>query len=231
MHALPCSSRLRFGLRFGLTLGRKMGLTLLLALVVSGCAVYPAVQVAGGAMTGYDAVVLADEYLPKDGVAGGELNCNTDRMLERRLRERLRLNGMTTVTAHVIDRHAYLVGQVAEQSRARHAVQTAKTIQGLRLITIKLYPPTTPREAQHDTHTLARIRHGLAASKRFEESDLRVEVIRGHAILIGRTPDYSRKSAAMAIASEVGGVTQVVDYITVPAPKGALEPEERVALR
>lgn len=204
---------------------------LLAAAALSGCAVYPAVQVAGGAMTGYDAVILADEYLPKDKIQGGELQCDTDKMLERRLRERLKINGMTTITAHVIDQHAYLVGEVPDQNHAKYAIDTAKTVQGLRLITIKLFPPTTARQTQSDSHLLARIKQNLTASKRFEQSDLRVEVIQGHAILIGQTPDYSGKSAAMAIASEVGGVTQVVDYITVPAPKGQQNTGARVALK
>jgi osmotically-inducible protein OsmY len=186
-----------------------------LAIGLGGCAVYPAVQVAGGAMTGYDAVILADEYIPRGSVQGGQLQCDTDRMLERRLRERLVMGGSSSVSAHVIGGHAYLVGQLDSRDQADRAVSTARSLEGLKLVTCKFYPRVTPSEAKSDAALLRTVSAKLAATRRLENADLRVEVIRGNAILIGSTADHSQKTAALAIAGEVWGIRDVVDYIAV----------------
>ncbi|WP_319542647.1 BON domain-containing protein [uncultured Pseudodesulfovibrio sp.] len=200
-------------------MGKKVTHILLALLITSsaGCAVYPAVQIAGGAMTGYDAAMLADEYIPREHVEGGGLSVNQDKMLQRRLRERLELNGMT-VSAHVIDAKAYLIGQIADRSRADYAIKTASTVQGIKTITCKFYPPTTRREARKDQRIHAELSEQLQKTLRLRGADLRVEVIRSQAIIIGKAQNYSQKTAAVAIASEIGDITQVIDYIAVDAP-------------
>lgn len=195
-------------------------LALSLALLC-GCAAYPVVQVAGGAMTGYDAVVLADDYIPRHSVSGGSLCANQDGMLQRRLRERLKMNGLNAVSAHVIDSNAYLVGQMTDRRQADSAVRIAKTVTGLRTITIKFFPFSTAERSQDDLRLLNELSARLAQTDRLKRADLRVEVIQGSAILIGRADDYTQKTEAVAIAHEVGGVQEVVDYICVvkPAPR------------
>jgi osmotically-inducible protein OsmY len=194
---------------------RHILLALALAALLSGCAVYPAVQVAGGAMTGYDAVVIANDYIPRQSVNGGSLCANQDRMLQRRLRERLRLGGINTVSAHVIDSNAYMVGQVTDRHRAEKAVQVARSVTGLRTITVKFFPVTPEGKIQSDLVLLKELSQRLARTERLKRADLRVEVIQGNAILIGRADDYAQKTEAVAIAHEVGGVREVVDYICV----------------
>lgn len=196
---------------------RHLLLALSLALLLAGCAVYPAVQVAGGAMTGYDAVQLADEYLPRDSVEGGQLNACTDKMLERRLRERLKMNQMQMVSAHVINRQAYLVGQFLDRSRADYAIEIASSVQGIKTINCKFFPLGSPRQINADTTLMTKVAKRLGQSKRLDNADLRVEVIRSNAILIGSAGNWEQKTAALAIASEVNGVKDVVDYIVVQA--------------
>jgi len=208
----------------------SIALTLLLVGLLTGCAVYPVVQVAGGAMTGYDAVQIADEYLPRTSIKGGELNACTDKMLERRLRERLKMYNMPMVSAHVVNREAFLVGQFLNRKRADQAVEVASSIQGLKVINCKFYPVASPREAQNDHRLLAKVSKQLGSSSRLNDADLRVEVIRGNAILIGSAGTWEQKTAAVAIVSEVGGIKDVIDYIvvneTAPTPEG-----EKVASR
>lgn len=203
----------------------RIALALVLAGLLTGCALYPAVQVAGGAMTGYDAVQLADEYMPRNSVKGGQLSACTDKMLERRLRERLKMGNMPMVSAHVIDRQAYLVGQFLNHSRADEAVEIASSIQGLKVINCKFYSVGSPREAKTDNRLLAIVSQQLGSSSRLNDADLRVEVIRGNAILIGSAGSWEQKTAAVAIVSEVSGIKDVVDYIVVkqeaaPTPEG-----------
>lgn len=209
----------------------RAALAVILSALLAGCALYPAVQVAGGAMTGYDAVVMADEYLPRDNVEGGDLGVVRDNQLERRLRERLALNDIH-LSAHVIDARAYLVGQVRSRSRADYAIRTAATVEGIRTITCKFYPLPPARQAAHDAARDELLHDELAerfgATKRLEGTDLRVEVVRSHAILIGRTRDYNQKTAALAIASEVNGLAEVVDYISVNRPEDAAPPAGQV---
>ncbi|MBI9078699.1 MAG: BON domain-containing protein [Pseudodesulfovibrio sp.] len=202
--------------------------TILTILALSGCALYPAVQMAGGAMSGYDAVVIADDFLPRGHVAGGARSLNSDKMLERRLRERLRMQGMI-VSAHVIDANAYLVGQFPDRAFADTAVDTARTVQGLKTITCKFYPATTARQAGTDAHLLNLLVVRLGETKRLRNADLRVEVIQCNAILIGETADYEQKTAAVAIASEVGGIEDVVDYISVTPKESPAATGDKIA--
>ena len=212
----------------------KAALAVLLSALLAGCALYPAVQVAGGAMTGYDAMVTADKYLPRNGVEGGSLCIVHDAQMERRLRERLELNNLH-LSAHVINAKAYLVGQVQSRSQADYAVRTAATVEGIQTITCKFYPATPARQAAHDAARdellVKQLSKRFDETKRLQGTDLRVEVIRSHAILIGRTKDYSQKTAALAIAEEVNGLTDVVDYISVEAPETAPVTEGSVAVK
>ena len=189
------------------------------AAILVGCAAYPAVQVAGHAMTGYDAAILVDEYLPRKNVQGGE-RCATDadRVLQRRLRERLKLRNHTTLTAHVIDSNAYLVGPVQSRAQADHAIKTAATVQGLRTITCKFYHAPTDEQAREGATLHARLTDRLKATDWLADVDLRVVTVGTNAILIGKTEDFRQKSEALAIAGEVGGLTEVVDYIAVREP-------------
>ena len=207
-------------------------LAAVLLALLAGCALYPAVQVAGGAMTGYDVMVTADKYLPRDSVDGGSLCIVRDTQMERRLRERLELNQLH-LSAHVIDAKAYLIGQVRDRNQADYAIRTAATVEGIRTITCKFYPIAPAREAAQyaarDELLLKELTGRFDETKRLEGADLRVEVIRSHAILIGRAHDYSQKTAALAIASEVNGVADVVDYIAVGAPEAPPANEDSMA--
>jgi osmotically-inducible protein OsmY len=200
----------------------KAFLAILLSALLAGCALYPAVQVAGGAMTGYDAMVSADKYLPRNSVEGGGLDVVRDAQMERRLRERLALNDLH-LSAHVIESKAYLVGQVKSRNQADYAIRTAATVEGIKTITCKFYPVQSAgqasRDAARDELLFNQLSKRFAETKRLEGTDLRIEIIRSHAVLVGRTRDYSQKTAALAIAEEVNGLTDVIDYISVEAPK------------
>lgn len=197
---------------------------------LTGCALYPVVQVAGGAMTGYDAVVIADDYIPRGHIEGGGRCLDNDKMLERRLRERLKIEG-SIVSAHVFDANAYLVGQLPNRAQVDSTISTAKSVQGLKTITCKFYPPTTAREANADTELLKILALRLSETKRLESADLRVEVIQSNAILIGETSNYDQKTAAVAIASEVGGIKAVVDYITVAPQAVPANDNDEIAMK
>jgi len=182
---------------------------------LSGCAFYPVVQVAGGVWTGYDAVQLADEYLPRTSIKGGEHSYEQDKVLQRRLRERLQMNGMS-VSAHVIGADAYMVGQVKDQQHADYAIDTAATVGGIKTIVCKFYPQDTPQQAGEDLRLQTELNLRLSAIKRLKTMDLRVEVIQNEAILIGKASTPGQKSEAVAVASEVAGIKDVVNYIKLP---------------
>ncbi|HKI82524.1 MAG TPA: BON domain-containing protein, partial [Pseudodesulfovibrio sp.] len=123
----------------------KTAFAVILSALLAGCALYPAVQVAGGAMTGYDVMTTADKYLPRDSVEGGSLCIARDAQMERRLRERLELNDLH-LSAHVIEAKAYLVGQVKSRNQADYAIRTAATVEGVRSVTCKFYPAPSARQ-------------------------------------------------------------------------------------
>ncbi|SOB59826.1 Transport-associated protein [Pseudodesulfovibrio profundus] len=189
---------------------------MLLGLLTGGCALYPAVQVAGGAMTGYDAAIIADDYLPRSSVIGGELHAKTDVTLERRLRERLDLNGIKDLKVHVIDCRAYLVGEVADRATADYAIQTAATVQGVKTIRCKFFPKSAFRKNTSDDKRLSQeLATMYKRSKALQREDLRVEVVQRNAILIGLTDTGIERARAVAMAHEVGELASITDYIEV----------------
>lgn len=208
--------------------GLRIASALLAGALLSGCAAYPVVQVAGGAMTGYDAAMLADDYLPRNSVEGGQRCFERDKVLERRLRERLELNNMS-VSAHVIDGKAYLVGPVRDRKHADYAIETAATVQGIKTITCKFYRPPSERQARKDEELFLELSDRISSNRRLQAADLRIEIVRRDAIIIGRTADYGQKSEAIAIASEIGDIKNVIDYISVTEPLDDATPNEKVA--
>lgn len=197
-----------------------------LAVFTSGCAVYPAVQVAGGASTGYSAAQWADDLLPRDSIPGGEFRGDEDRMLQRRLRERLVMKGYKGVSAHVVAFNAYIVGRVPSRECARAIIETGKSVEGLRSVTGKFYPLCTPLQSREDMELLESVSSMFASSDRLKDVKLRVEVIQGTVILIGITGNPEEKSAAANMPYEIAGVKKVVDYIVLKLPPKSQQSSE-----
>jgi len=183
--------------------------------LLTGCALYPAVQVAGAAMTGYDAVNLAQEHIPRDSVEGGNATQCPDAALERRLRERLNLSGQNSVAAHVVAGQAYMVGRMPDREAADKAVQIASTVQGLTVIHCKFFPIPTPRQNKSDTRALRSLKKHMDAIPNLRGADLYLDVISGNAILVGKAWTWDQKNAVLKAASSTRGIKAVVDYIVV----------------
>jgi len=195
-------------------LRRILALVALIALL-AGCAIYPAVQIAGAAMTGYDAVHLADDHLPRDGVSNDGRGVGGDVMLERRLRERLALNGLTTVSANVINGQAYLVGRLPGRAEADKTVKVASQVKGLTAINCKFFPTPDQKRAAMDAAILADLGNRFGERKDLENSILRLDVISGNAVVVGKAWTFDQKNAIMKLASSTRGVLNVVDYVSV----------------
>lgn len=195
-------------------LHRTLALVALIALL-SGCAIYPAVQIAGAAMTGYDAVHLADDHLPRDGVGAGGRGVGGDIMLERRLRERLALNGLTSVSANVIDGQAYLVGRLPGRAEADRTVKVASQVQGLTTINCKFFPIPDNQRAAKDTAILSDLGKRIGGRDDLSNAVLRLDVISGNAVIVGKAWTFDQKNAILKLASSTGGVLNVVDYMVV----------------
>jgi osmotically-inducible protein OsmY len=183
--------------------------------LLTGCALYPAVQVAGAAMTGYDAVNLAQEHIPRNSVEGGNANQCQDAALERRLRERLTLSGQNSVAAHVIDGQAYIVGRMPNREAADKAVQIASTVQGIAVIHCKFFPTPTPRQNKNDSRALHSLKKHIDAIPNLQGADLFLDVISGNAILIGKAWTWDQKNMVLKAASSTRGIKAIVDYIVV----------------
>lgn len=199
-------------------------LSVVLVAFVSGCAVYPAVQVAGSASTGYSAAHWADDVLPRDSIPGGEFRGDLDTMLQRRLRERLLMKGYKGVSAHVVAFNAYIVGRVPGRNCAQEIMKIGKSVEGLRSVTGKFYPLGSSVQSREDMKLLESVSTMLASSERLKDVRLRVEVIQGNVILIGITGNPEDKSAAANMPYEIAGVKKVVDYIVLKLPEKPEEP-------
>lgn len=191
-----------------------------LVVMLPACAAYPVVQVAGGAMTAYDAVIWAEGNIPADSI---DPNCRyalPDKVLERRLNERLQLNAIRSARGYVFDGHAYLVGSFATRSAADHAVNVASGVDGLQVITVKFYP------ADHDTPG-EDIRLAQAISEEFSRtgavgtSRIRAAVVAGNAIVMGVAKTPADKLAALNVVRNTQGIAEVVDYVKITQPETA----------
>ena len=195
-------------------LHRLLAAIALIALL-SGCALYPAVQIAGAAMTGYDAVHLADDHLPRDSVGAQGRGVGNDVMLERRLRERLTLNGLSSVSANVINSQAYLVGRLPGRTEADKTVKVASQVQGLTTINCRFFPVPDKRRAALDTGILTDLGKRLEGRDDLKNAGLRLDVISGNAVIVGKAWTFDQKNAILKLASSTNGVLNVVDYVVV----------------
>jgi len=193
----------------------------LLTALLTGCALYPAVQVAGAAFTGYDAYTLAEEHIPRNSVGNGQMpHPAMDEVLQRRLRERLIIKGQSTVSAHVINSQAYLIGRFPNRTEADKAVKITATVQGLTVIHCKFYPTPAPKQSKRDTRTLASIKKRLHSIEALKSAPLHVDVISGNAVLVGKAWTWDQRNAAISAVRKTRGVGNVVDYIVVSGKSG-----------
>lgn len=187
--------------------------SLLAAALLCACAAAPAFEAAGMAKTGYDVAVLVDEHAPKGRVDFYENFGCTDSVLARRIRERLLLRGYKGLTANVYAAHGYLFGTAPTKKWADGAIKVASSVQGLRILTCRFFPPSNNPISDRDrTRALtARMkRDSMLEGKRIDAA-----VYGRTAVVMGLVGDERVQDHALAMAREVADVEEVLDYVVI----------------
>lgn len=190
-------------------------LALLTACILTACAA-PALQVAGMGKTGYDVAVLVDEHAPKGRV---DFNSNygcIDETLQRRIRERLRMNGYLGLTVHVYNAHGYLTGPAPDRGWADSAIRIASSVQGLKRLTCRFFPPS--ENTIQDRDRTRRLQSALKPISSAKGQRVHGNVFGGTAVVTGLVRSEEDKRAALGKAHDIAGITDVVDYVRVAMP-------------
>lgn len=193
------------------------------AALLTGCAAAPVVQVVGMGLTGYD-IASRTDMLDRDKIDHHARYAQHDKVIERRMRERLILKGIPSATAFSFNAHVYLVGEFPDKQKAAEAIRVAKSVQGVRVLTCRFFQYNTPPNPCNEDLTKT-VRNKFLSHSTLDSERIRVSVFSGNAVVMGIAPDDATKQAALTIAKNTDGVTEVVDYVEVIPPKPATTTE------
>ncbi len=141
-----------------------------------------------------------------------------DDRLKLSLREALLANGPAAeihVTPYVYMGHAYLVGFVAGAAQRQQLTDAAQGVAGVR--SVDTYLPDQPADSQtaRDIEMEGKVKAALALNReRITQID--VDALAGHVVLLGVVANQSDIDAAVAAARGVDGVTGVTSFLLLP---------------
>jgi len=196
---------------------RKLCLTTLLcllALCVSGCAAWPilavgdVLSVAEAGKTGIDmaAGINSRQSLSQD--------TSPDAQTEARLRARLHAQGgsLARATPHVTQGRAYVVGTYAHPRELERARNATNGVKGVRELTLCLFPEGSGRQAVSD----GELRDNILRMSGVRTRDVRVQVVEGHAVLLGSVRTTAERER-LADSAHYAGATSVRNYVLLMA--------------
>ncbi len=142
-----------------------------------------------------------------------------DHRLRMQLREAIAAENprlVAEVTPYVYMGHAYLVGFVPKHGDADALVNRARAVEGVR--SVDTYLPAKPdeRSLANDVEIKAKVKSALAIEPGQVVTRIEIEVLAGHVVLLGVVRSSETVADAERIASSVGGVSGVTNFLLVP---------------
>ena len=127
--------------------------------------------------------------------------------------------GGAKVTPHVYIGHAFLVGSVRTPAQRDAAIADAWKVQGVR--SVEAYLPEEPRAKRSASRAasdlqLKRELRGKLSLDPVLTTRVDLEVIDGHAVLLGVVPSQQAVQSAGTIAQGMGSITGVTNFLLVP---------------
>lgn len=190
-------------------------LLIALPLLLSACAAAPVVQVAGYGMTGYDAAMLADDYLPRERVNFNKPMDCTDATIERRMDERLLIKGYPELRPYSFGGHVYLVGEILDRPNGQRATEIARSVQGIKSLTTHFFPISDLSNLPNDQHLANVLAQRFEKDSALGTSPLRITVIQASAVVMGPAATPELKQRALHTAQATPGIQRVIDYVVV----------------
>ena len=126
--------------------------------------------------------------------------------------------GGANVTPHVYMAHAFLVGSVKTSTQRDAATADAWRVDGVRSVDAYL-PQTRARRSAAQTASDAALKAELKGRLSLDPAlttRVDLEVIDGHAVLLGVVPSQEAVQSAGTIAQGMGGITGVTNFLLVP---------------
>lgn len=170
---------------------------LLLLVTISGCTVYSAAVDERNVKT-----IAADTKL-KLSIEKGFLNDNTVKLLN--------------ISAFVYDGHAYLTGEYESPVERRRAIDIAGKVKDVRSVTPFLLAKNKADLCGVTDNTVmaAKVKTALVEDKDIWATNINVEAVQCHIVLLGIVGSQGQISKAISHAKAVAGVRSVISYLKV----------------
>jgi osmotically-inducible protein OsmY len=187
----------------------------LLALLGGGCASVPLIaaldvmNVAETGKTGYDMATGLNERRSL------EQETSPDFQAEARLRAALEAQGGTLRYAVplVCQGRGYVVGTYATPEELARARRATASIHGLKSLTLCLYPAGSgPASGVSD----GELRDNILRMSGLRTRDVRVHVVEGNAVLVGRVRTRAERDRLLSCARDAGAAS-IRDYVQLAA--------------
>lgn len=194
---------------------RLATLLCLLALSAGGCATMPllaamdVMNVAETGKTGYDMAMGLNSRKSL------ELDSSADAQTEARLRAALDRQGGSLKYAipHVSQGRAYVVGTYADDQELERARTAMGSVKGVSLITLCLYRVGSgPQRRISD----GEVRDNILRLSGIRTREVRVHVVEGNAVLIGRVRTKAEEEQLLESA-HIAGATRIKNYVRLYA--------------
>lgn len=196
----------------------------LLLFQLAGCSTLPMAAVAVDvfnaaetAKTGYDMAV---------GMGGRkiiEVENTSDDTAEQHLRELLEAQRgpLAQATAHVIEGHAYIIGEYDGAADLDRAKRLAAKVPGVRRTTLCLFPQSSGHlSGAHPNHLAANsdgeMRDIILRLSGVRTREVRVRVVQGNAVLLGSVKNATEREKLLTSAKSAGAVS-VRNYLRLLA--------------
>ena len=150
-----------------------------------------------------------------------------DKRLKMRLRTALLAvepESVLRVSAYVSGGHAYLVGWVEDSGQRKALEDAAQGVPGL--VSVAIYLPVKPAgedapDTSVEVELKAKVTAAILASSGAEKTNISVEVLGTHVVLVGIVHSAEDIQAAGAAARDTHGVSGVTSFLHVPPAQDA----------
>lgn len=202
------------------------GAAMLLCAGLSGCvggaAAIP-LAVAQYGMTAYQGYDIACDYAPRERIDYVDPALDpADRILQRRLRERLGLDrelAEARIGLWVFDQNVYLVGAANSRQEVDRATHIAENAEGTRAVYRYIAPIKPGKPTPEDSF---RLREKIIQRMKTDSTDGRtvaVAVAGRTVVILGRVDSEQSRDALVETARSTSGVRRVVAHLAVRPPQ------------
>lgn len=143
-----------------------------------------------------------------------------DKELKIQLHEALLARGESplAITPYVYMERGFVVGFVGDAAERDVVLSAAQGVEGLRSLQSYLPDRPTTSSTTADVATKANVKAALAPHPEIGVTHVDIEVLDGHAVLLGVVGSEKARESAVAAAAGASGVKGVTNFLLLPEP-------------